>query len=879
MFNPNSIAVLGRDRQDDAPAALLVRNLIDAGFRGPVLPVNPHRHAVSGVLAYRNVANLPEPPELAILATPLAESPALIDELGAKGSRAILLIGDESSAADQADAALRARALAIAKAHRIRLLGPDRFGMAIPAYRINAALGRTPPISGPVSVVTQSSTMMRAIIHWGHARNIGFSHLISLGDRWDVEASDLLDYLARDARTRAVLLYLESVPNPRRFLSAARAAARVKPVIALKPPGASDTDEAIFDAAIRRVGMLRVDTMDHWFGAVKALTFGRPDREDRLFVLGNSHSIGLMAGTMLGGAGGRLATIGPATRDELAQVVPGHTIGNPLDLGNRAGFREYDRALEALLRESEVGGLLIVHVPVSPDSDGEVARAIIARTTGSHRPVTVSWVGATASSPVWQSFQDAGIPTYRTPEEAVWSCLQLAEYARNQSLLIETPSSVPETFAPDPATAHRVIAAALATGQDPLNIQATRELLTAYRIPLIDTRFAATPAAAARLATEIGGRVALKIFSSQIANRADIGGVALGLEGPQEVLEAAAAMLRRVQTLLPDAAIEGFAVQPMLSRQGAYEIAIGVRTGRDFKAGGPVLYFGHGGTEIGVIDDLAFALPPLNMHLARELMARTRIYAKLRDNPGRPVDLDALAMTLIKVSQMVVDLGELVELDINPLWVGRAGVLALNARARVAPASGPATERLAIHPYPKELEQTVEMPDGRSLLLRPILPEDEPALQAMVGRMPPEDVRWRFFQSFKELPRDMAARLTQLDYDREMRLVLAGPGVAGEAALWGVADISADPDLEEAEFAIALDRRLTGQGLGSFLMRQIIAYARQRGIREIFGDVMDDNEPMLRLGRMLGFAAEPYPGDPHLVRIRLALSPERASPP
>ncbi|MDG4597835.1 MAG: GNAT family N-acetyltransferase [Candidatus Contendobacter sp.] len=876
MFNPASIAILRQDRQDDSLAALLVHNLIKAGFQGPVLPVNPHRRAVSGVLAHRDVASLPEPPELAILATPLTESPALVGELGAKGARAILLLIDDGATPTvQADADLRRRVLATAKSHRIRLLGPDRFGMAIPAYRVNAALGRTPLMPGSVSVVAQSATMMRAIIHWGHARNIGFSHLVSLGDQWDVEASDLLDYLARDIRTRAVLLYLENVSNPRRFLSAARAAARVKPVIALKPPGASDTDEAIFDAAIRRVGMLRVDTMDHWFSAVKALTLGQPSREDRLFILGNSHSIGLIAGTMLRGAGGRLATIGPATRDELARLVPpDHAVDNPLDLGDRAGFLEYDRALESLLREPEAGGLLVVHVPMSPESDRQIAQAIIARAAGSRRPVTVSWVGATAGSPIWQSFQDAGIPTYRTPEEAVWSCLRLAEYARNQSLLMETPSSIPETFTPDTATARRVVAVALVAGQDPLNIQATRELLAAYRIPSVDTRFAATPEEAARLAAELGGRVALKIFSSRIANRADVGGVALGLEGSREVLEAATAMLRRVGILLPNAAIEGFAVQPMLSRQDAYEIAIGVRTGRDFKAGGPVLYFGHGGTEIRVIDDLAFALPPLNMHLARELMARTRIYAKLRDNPGRPVDLDALAVTLIKVSQMVIDLGELIELDINPLWVNRIGVLALNARARVAPAAGPATERLAIRPYPKELEQPVELPDGRSLLLRPILPEDEPALQAMVGRMPPEDIRWRFFQSFKELPRDMAARLTQLDYDREMKLVLAGPEVAGQAELWGMAGISADPDLEEAEFAIALDRRLVGQGLGSFLMRRIIAYARQRGIREIFGEVMDDNEPMLRLSRALGFTAEPYPGNPHLILVRLPISRE-----
>ncbi|HRF43043.1 MAG TPA: GNAT family N-acetyltransferase [Candidatus Competibacteraceae bacterium] len=873
MFNPGSIAVIGQDRQDDAPVALLVRNLIDAGFKGPVLPVNPYRRAVSGVLAYQNVACLPETPELAILTTPLAESPELIHELGGKGTQAVLLLNHESPPEESDNALLQRHILAAAQPYRLRILGPDRLGMAIPARHLNATVSRTPLIRGSISVVTPSSTMLHAIIHWGHLRNIGFSHLISLGDQWDVDCSHLLDYLARETQTRAILLYLENVRNPRQFLSAARAAARVKPVIALKPrtAGKSSADEAIFDAAIGRVGMLRVDTMEHWFNAVKALALSPLLRKNRLFILGNSRSVGLVAGDMLSREGGQLTAISPATCAELARVVPpGYVIDNPVDLGDRAGFREYDRALELLLQEPGASGILIVHVPIFPDLEREIAQAIIARAARNRRPVLVSWVGATPGSPAWQAFQEAGIATYRTPEEAVWSCLRIAEYARNQALLMETPSSIPEAFTPDIAAARQIIATALATRQDPLNIQATHALLTAYRIPLVNTGFAATPEEAAQLAAQLGGHVALKIFSPQIANRADVGGVALALEGPQEVFEAATAMLRRVETLAAGTVIEGFAVQPMLSRGDAYEIAIGVRTGRDFKAG-PVLFFGHGGTETQVINDLAYALPPLNMHLARELMSRTRIYAKLRANPGRAVDLDALAMTLLKVSQMVIDLGELIQLDINPLWVSRDGVLALSARICVAPASGPATERVAIRPYPKELEQPVPLPDGRSLLLRPILPEDEPALQAMVGRMPPEDVRRRFFQSFKELPPDMAARLTQLDYDREMTLVLAGPEVAGKAAMWGLVSLSADPDREQAEYAIALDRSLAGQGLGALLMQQIIAYARQRGIQEVVGEVLDDNEPMLRLNQALGFTLETDPDDHHLIHVHLPL--------
>jgi acetyltransferase len=876
MFNPCSIAIIGRGNPKDKPAALLARNLVDAGFPGPVLPVNPDQHAVAGVLAYRDVASLPETPELAILTTPLAESPALISELGAKGTRAVLLLSHEWLNGWQDDAALKQTLLAAAKPHRLRLLGPDRLGMAIPVNNINATLSGTPLIRGSISVVTQSSTMLRAIIGWANPRNIGFSHLISLGARVDVGFSEMLDYLAQDGQTRAILLYLESVRDPRQFLSAARVAARLKPVIALKPRvyGSRSIEEAIYDAAARRVGILRVDTIEHLFNAVKTLANSKPVRKNRLLILGNSHSIGLLAGDKLTREGGTLATIGAATRAELARIVPpGCHPGNPVDLGSRTGFKEYDRALELLLQEPEADGILIVHVPVAPDLDRDCGRAIVARAAESQRPVMVSWVGAMSTTPAWQLFQEAQIPAYGTPEEAVWSFLQLAEYRRNQELLMETPSSVSEEFTPATETARRVIAAALAAGKDQLNIHATCELLAAYQIPMVSTRFAPTPEAAAELAIQLGGSVALKILSPDIGSRSAVGGAALALEGSQEVFTAASAMLRRVQTLAPDAVIEGFAVQPMLPRRGAYEVTIGVRTGHDFKAG-PVLFFGHGGTETQVINDIAYALPPLNMHLARELMSRTRINSMFRANPGRPVNLDALALTLIKISQMVIDLGELVEVDINPLWVDAEGVLALSARIRIAAATCPAHERLAIRPYPKELEQGLTLADGRTLYLRPILPEDEPALQSMVRRMPREDVYLRFFRPLKQLTHDLAARLTQLDYDREMAFVLTDPGVAGKADIWGVVSLAADPDLDKAEYSIAVDRSLAGRGLGSLLMRQIIAYARKHGIKELFGEVLQENEPMLKLNQALGFTIEGDPDDPDVIHVSLPLSRE-----
>ncbi len=593
-------------------------------------------------------------------------------------------------------------------------------------------------------------------------------------------------------------------------------------------------------------------------------------RRNRLLILGNSRSMGLLASDVLQHAGGALAPLSPATRTALAAgAAPDCQPDNPLDLGDDAGFKEYDRALELLLKEPEADGVLIVHVPNLAELDQASSRAIVAHVAHSSRPVMLSWVGATPATSIQQALQQAHIAVYGTPDEAVHSFIQLTEHHHNQELLTATPSSAPEEFTPATGTARQLVAAALAAGLDRLDVEATCRLLAAYRIPMIDTRFAPTPEDAAALAAALGGSVALKIVSRDIHNRSHVGGVTLALESPQDVLQAATAMLKRVRELVPQASVAGFAVQPMLTRRGAYEVAVGVRTGRDFRAG-PVLFFGHGGTESRVINDFAYALPPLNMHLARELMSRTRLYSLLEGSPGRPVAMDALALVLIKVAQMVVELDELIELDINPLRVDAEGVLALSANVRIVPAAA-GFERLAIRPYPKELEESLMLADGRTLLLRPVLPEDEPALQSLVQRLPVEDVRLRFFQPLKELPHALAARLTQLDYDREMAFVLTGPGVAGKAVIWGMVSLTADPDVEQAEYAIVVDPAWRGLGLGGLLMRRIIDYARHCGIREVFGEVLQENQPMLELNQALGFTLQCDPEDPDLMHVSLAL--------
>ncbi|HRD50651.1 MAG: bifunctional acetate--CoA ligase family protein/GNAT family N-acetyltransferase [Candidatus Competibacter sp.] len=889
LFKPRSIAVVGRGKQAGGPDVTVQFNLIEGGFKGPVMPINPDQQSVSGVLAYRDIASLPVAPDLAILTTSLDEAPTLISELGARGTRAVLLLSREilqdhrgtrtallspdllRSHLDDGES-LKQKILEAAKPYLLRIMGPDHLGYAVPSTHLNASLSCTRPLAGHIALLCQSAAVMRSVIDWATSRDIGFSHVISVGMRWDVDFGDLIDYLLRDSNTRAILMYMENTRNRRKFVSAARAAGRVKPVIVLKPRDfrAGPVEDAVYDAVFQRAGILRVNNIEQLFSAAETLATAKPVYSNRLTLLSNSYSLALLTSDTLLRHGGRLAEISEATRTQLARDCrPDYPIENPVDLGDMAGPEEYGKALDLLLQEPGTDGVLVIHAPASVDRSMDSARAVIERAKN-RRLIMTCWVGEAAVEPARDLFRTAHIPTYEAPGEAVEAFMRLAQYRRNQELLIETPPSIPEGFTPDIETARRIIQIALTAGRRRLNAYEASQVLSAYQIRTVPLQFASTPEAASEIALELHEPVALKILSPDIANKSEVGGVTFGLNNPLEVLVAATGMLERVHELAPNAVIDGFAVQPMQSRHNAYELMIGVRTGRRF---GPVIFFGQGGTEAEVIDDVAYALPPLNMQLAHDLMSRTRLYRQISANRGRPVDLDAIALTLIKVSQMVIDLAELVEMDINPIWVRPDNLLALDANILITPNGAPATQRLAISPYPKEFERRYELPDGRAFLMRPILPEDEPELRDLVRRIPSEDVRMRFFQPMRELPHEMAARLTQLDYEREMAFIVTTPdSLPGKGRIWGVVRCNADPDMEKAEYSILVDRNMTGLGLGPMLMRYIIDYARSRGIRELYGEVLRENESMLRLNRALNFHVSASLDDPGVLHVSLLLN-------
>ncbi len=884
LLKPRSVALIGASQKPGSIGSVVAHNLFQGGFEGPIMPVNPKHRFIRGVWTYPDIGSLPETPDLAIIATPPDTIPGIIAELGQRGARAAVVIsaGFAECRGDQGRQ-LQQAMLEAARPYTLRIVGPNCLGLLLPGLHLNASFAHRTPDPGRLAFVAQSGAIVTSIVDWAHSRGIGFSHLISLGDMADVDFSDLIDYLANEREARAILLYMESIRDARRFMSAARAASRVKPVIVVKagrhPEGAQAAashtgalagTDAVFDAAFRRAGMLRVTSLQELFDAAETLAMGCHPQGERLAIMTNGGGIGVLAADAVVDAGGRLASLSDETLEALNRALPptwSHR--NPIDIIGDAGGERYAAALQAVANERSVDGILVLNCPTAVASSTEAAQSVIAHASALPVPLLTSWVGEGAAAKARALFAQHHIPSYATPEQAVRAFMHMVNYQRNQETLIETPASIPEAFSTDPQKARAVIQQALAQGRDWLSEPESKEVLGAYGIPVVATRMAHTAEEAGALAAEMGGTVVLKVVSAEIIHKSDAGGVILDLSGEQAVRETAEAMQRRIAQAYPQARLSGFSVQPMIRRHGAHELIIGASEDPQF---GPTLLFGQGGTAVEVLKDQALALPPLNMRLAHEVISRTRVYELLRgyrETPG--ANLDAIALTLIKVSQLVIDLPEIQEIDINPLLADEHGVVALDARMKIQPAEGSGTERLAIRPYPKELEELIPLGDGRTLLLRPILPEDEPSLQASFTKLTPEEVRFRFFIPMKTLSHVAAVRFTQLDYDREMGLILTEPGIPGKTEIFGVVNIIADPDNEHAEYAIIVRHDMTALGLGIFLMKRIIDYARNRGIKQLHGDVLRENRQMLKLCEVLGFTQARSADDPGLVQVTLTL--------
>ena len=878
LLQPHCVAIVGASDRPGSVGATVWRNLRAGTFKGTLMPVNPKHHELDGVAVARRCQDLASAPDLAIVCTPAGSLAEVVGELAALGTRAVVILTAGISAA------LKQTLRELARPTTMRLLGPNCLGLLSPGLGLNASFAHTDAIAGDVAFVSQSGALVTAVLDWAKSRRIGFSHMVSLGEHMDVDFGDLLDYLASDASTRSILLYIESIESPRKFMSAARAAARNKPVIVVKAgrsskgaqaaashTGALAGSDLVFDAAIRRAGMLRVDTLQELFVAAETLARFDADIDRGLTLMTNGGGAGVLAADAAASAGVEMRKLGPSLLERLdAKLTSGWSHGNPIDIVGDAPAQRYVDTLETLLADPDTGAVLFMHAPTAIVPSIDIARACLPVAREAKRRLMSCWLGDVSVAAARHLFEQAGVADFETPEEAVQACAMLATYRHNQAMLLEAPSAS-AGGAPDKAAAQAIVASALASGRETLDEVESKRLLAAYGIPTVRTvRVDATADEAVAAATDIGYPVALKILSPDLSHKSDAGGVALDIADEGALRAAAQRMLACIGALRPDARITGFSVQAMARRPHAQELLVGASVDSVF---GPVLMFGQGGTAVEVIADRAIALPPLNRVLARDLVSRTRVAKLLKGYRGRaPADVDAVCDVLIALSRMQADLPELAELDINPLWADEDGVLALDARVRLSRTPVAGADRFAIRPFPDELTERVDW-QGRTVTMRAIRPEDEPLHRAFIAHVAPSDLRLRFFSSRRELPRTELARLVQIDYAREMAFIALDTAPDGAQETLGVVRAVCDPDDVEAEFALLVRTDVQGHRLGTVLMSKMVGYLRSRGVRRMCGYVLRENAPMHALLLGLGFDPESHTREPGTVHYTLELHP------
>lgn len=884
-FRPRSVAVIGESDEPGSVGKTLTENVLSGGFSGPVYLVNPRHHVIAGLRCFRDVKALPEAPELAVIATPPHTVPALIDALGKKGTRVVVVI-TAGLGKDVSQAILNA-----ACPYCLRIIGPNCLGIWVPALGLNANFGFGKPRAGKVALLAQSGALIGGILDWAASRGIGFSSVVSMGDMADVDVGDLLDFLASDVSTGAILVYLETIPAARKFMSASRSAARAKPVVIIKSgrtmlsahaavthTGALAGSDAAVQAAFRRAGLVRVKDLDELFAAAATLTSLKPIAGNELLILTNGGGAGVLAVDNLVQSDGRLAPLSADLVKALDRVLPTNwSRSNPIDIIGDAKPDRYASAMDAVLNSRQANAVLVMHCPTALASSTEAAQAVI-DTVARHKshdrmpPILTNWLGEAAVSEARRKFHEASIPTYESPADAIRGFGYLWQYTCAQNCLMQTPPQEATSLMVDATKALSIVRGAGEIERAMLTEPEAKGVLAAYGIATVATRVAHSPAEVEEAASALLQQVpalALKILSEDISHKSEVGGVQLGLQSASHSRAAAETMQKRIKEELPQTRLQGFSVQPMILMPNAHELLMGVFEDPLF---GPTILFGAGGTATEIIQDTAAALPPLDLKLARDLMEQTRIFKLLKGYRDRPAaDLDAIADILVRLSQLVIDCPAIKDFDINPLLADEHGVIALDARIRIEPREAAETgpnPRLAIRPYPNQWEATVETAAGNHIFIRPIKPADEHFYQGFIGRLAPEDIRFRFLAPHKEFSHNFIARFTQIDYARAMALVALSED---RNELLGVVRLAAAPDYKSAEFAIIVRSDLKGQGIGWELMQHLIYYADAEGLGELEGTVLAANTRMLQMCRELGFEIAPDREDQSIRNVRLKL--------
>jgi acetyltransferase len=873
LFAPRRVAVVGAGAERSGVGHIVLRNLVEGGFEGVVYPINPRRESVHGIQAYASIADTPAPPDMAVVCTPADAIPEIIRSCGEAGVHAVVVLsagfretGEQGRALEQQVAAEAARF------EGLRLLGPNCLGLIVPRLALNASFAGSMPRDGNIAFISQSGALATAVIDWAREEGIGFSHVVSLGNMVDVDLGDLIDYLGQDAATRAVVLYVETVTEARKFVSAARAFTLRRPIVAYKAgrfpasaqaavshTGALAGADAVYEAAFARAGIVRVERIAQVFATAELLAREHLPLGARLGIVTNAGGPGVMAADALLALGGELAELAGATTETLAGVLPPSASAiNPVDVLGDAEPERYRVAVEAVLSDEGTDAVLAILTPQAMTDPSGAAEAVAAARGSSHKPLLAAWIGGPSVQPGLQLLARAGLAGYSYPEEAVEAFMHLVSYARNKETLYETPRTIPVSFALDRARVKDLMAAVLADAQGVLSESSSKALLDAYEIPVTKPRPAASAKDALAVADGIGFPVVLKVRSPDVTHKTDVGGVATDISTPEELHAAYERILTSVAERQPGAAVKGVTVQPMVSEPGQ-ELLVGARRDPTF---GAVILVGAGGIATDVMDDTALGLPPLNERLARRMLEALRIWPLLLGHRGRPgVDLDALLEVLIRFSYLVADYPEISEIEINPLLATAEGAVGLDARAVVdhtlvgsqhAPFS-----HLAIRPYPEEFSVEVDTDGGLHAVLRPIRPEDEPLWHEMLDSCSEESIRRRFRGLVKHT-HQVAARFCFVDYDRELAIV-AEVVEDGARKLAGVGRLVADPDHERAEYAVLVADPWQGRGVSDALTDHCLAIAGDWGVTTVYAETEPDNRRMITVLEHHGFTVQRRP--------------------
>jgi acetyltransferase len=889
VFKPRSIALVGASDQPDTLGDLIRRNLEATGFKGRVEYVNPAHAEIAGRAAFRGIRDLPQPTDVAIIVTPAATVPDIITDCGETGIHGAIIVSAGFRDGGEAGRELEAEVKRRARRHGVRFLGPNSLGLIRTDVALNAACGPRQPRPGRLALVSQSGALCAAVIDWARGRQVGFSTVISTGIGADISLGEILDFLVHDAATDSIMLYAEGVDDARRFMSALRAAARVKPVVVMKAgrhaerpdvaafhTGSLVGSDDVFDAAMRRAGVLRIRDLYDLFTAAATLGAGARVRGRRLAIVSNAGGPGALAADHASDRRLQLPRLSEETARQLQALrSTSDAQANPVYVRADADAGQFASAARIVLEDPGVDALLAILTPYALTRPDTLATELVAIAGGHRKPVFACWMGGESVASSRDIFAAHRFPSYSTPESAVDAIAALALHATNQEQLLQVPEPLGPTSAPDRAAAQAIIDASLESGQEWLDLADSKRVLEAFGIPVLRSVPAHSPSEAVRAARVAGFPVAMKILSPDIPHKTDVGGVRLGLADEAAVRSAYTAMLRQVARVRPDATLEGVLIEPMYGQGEGREVMIGVVRDPVF---GPAISFGLGGTLVEVVRDRAVALPPLNTFLARDLIRRTRASIALQPLRGAPAaDEEAVENILLRVSELVCEMPDIGSMDLNPLIVTEHGAVVVDARLGVmrGPPAALPYAHVAIHPYPSGLVGQLELADGTLASIRPIRPEDAAIEAAFVHGLSEQSRFLRFMFAVHDLTAAQLSRFTQIDYDREMALISVIDTPAGEQQI-GVARYITLADEETCEFAIVVGDEWQGKGLARRLFGMLIDTARSRRLKVMTGVTLRENARMLDLARAKGFGLRMDEDDPSLVRMTLDL---QAPPP